>query len=328
MLRGDNIICGTSTTGTGTLTLAATPSGLNALDPLIAFGGMGFGTTVGVPVRYTIIEYTDNTYAKMHQKETGWGTLLLGASITACTLSRDTILFTQTALDSAPAFTFVSPTAITIGTAANTLVMLDASSVDFIGSAAGYSTGNDSRGFVPSNYCNSFGANSIALTNGNGHYVPVEIPISCFIKSATISITGAITTPATSQISFALYAVGTNGKPSKKLIDFGTNSANPLGTTGNVTLTASQGVFIPAGWYIFAVLPIWTGGTGSLKVNEGNQAMSAFNPLGTYWGGSSWSLLCEVGGPLASLSDPAPTGAYGSQANANGGTMWSWFRST
>src|SRR5258706_417112 len=107
MLRGENIICGTSTTGTGTLTLAATPVAPGGIDfdVLARATGIGFGNSAAVLVTYTIIEYTSATFAASKSTEKGIGTLTLGGSsgIANCTLARTTPQVTATNLNSQPA---------------------------------------------------------------------------------------------------------------------------------------------------------------------------------------------------------------------------------
>src|SRR5580658_5571623 len=95
MLRGDSVICGTSPTGTGTLTLAATPvppGGID-FDVFARATGIGFGNSAAILCSYTIIEYTDSTFAKAKQQEKGIGTLTLGSSsgIANATLARTTL---------------------------------------------------------------------------------------------------------------------------------------------------------------------------------------------------------------------------------------------
>ncbi len=131
MLRGENIACGTSSTGTGTLTLAATPAAIGAVDfdAWLKATGIGFVSGNAVLVSYTIIEYTDSTFATPKFVENGIGTLTLGAALINATLARTTV---QT-VSNANADSYLvggGASAITIGTAANTLVFVGPSAAD------------------------------------------------------------------------------------------------------------------------------------------------------------------------------------------------------
>src|SRR4051812_24231826 len=135
MLRGDTLVCGTSTTGTGTLTLAATPGppGGVDFDVWARATGIGFANSAAVLVSYTIIEYTDSTFATAKSHEKGVGTLTLGGSsgIANCTLARTTKQTSATSLNSQPATQNIVPgTGISIGTAANTLVFIGPSAAE------------------------------------------------------------------------------------------------------------------------------------------------------------------------------------------------------
>jgi hypothetical protein len=101
MLRADNVICGTSSTGTGTLTLAACPAPPGGLDfdKWLKATGLNFVSGNALLVSYTIIEYTDSAFTTVKQTEKGVGTLTLGASISAATLARTTVQSTVTGMD-------------------------------------------------------------------------------------------------------------------------------------------------------------------------------------------------------------------------------------
>lgn len=135
MLRADNIVCGTSTTGTGTLTLAATPTPPGGIDFDVFARALGFGNNAVLSVRYVMTEFTSSGLTTAKQSETGIGTLTLGASagIANCTLARTTLLQKGTSMDSQPATLTPNPgTGITIVTAANVLVSIDASAFDMM----------------------------------------------------------------------------------------------------------------------------------------------------------------------------------------------------
>jgi len=94
-----------------------------------------FGNSAVILVSYTIIEYTNSSFTTAQQQEKGIGALTLGSSsgIANATLVRTTIQQTATSLNSQPAtYTVSAPTAITIGTAANTLIFIGVGAVDTI----------------------------------------------------------------------------------------------------------------------------------------------------------------------------------------------------
>lgn len=320
MIRGENIVCGTTTTGTGTLTLAATPSAIGAIDPFAAFSGLGLGTSNATPLPYIIIEYTDSTFAKPSQVEKGFGNLLIGASIGATTLTRNPLV-TQVS-GAYTNGTFSTPaTAITIGTAANVLVFIGASAWDQAQALHAYDTsgavsGNSNVGVQP---WGGGGAVVISGVSGVPYYSYVKLDTADVIKSCTIRIVNAITTPTSSSLAIALYAVASSGLPGKKLIDFGNVAgANPLGTANaNLTATASAGVPIMAGGYIVGILPIWSGGTGSPQFRF-IQAVTP-SPFGLSLSSALFPIATiGTNGGQSSLTDPAfTTGATTLASNSD-----------
>src|SRR5690348_6986738 len=115
MLRGEGITCGTSSTGTGTLTLAACPAPPGGADfyAWLTATGIGFANGAAILVPYVLTEYADSTFATEKQKEWGVATLTLGASLTATTLGRTTVQGSATGLNGTPSYS-TGTTAITI----------------------------------------------------------------------------------------------------------------------------------------------------------------------------------------------------------------------
>src|SRR5271170_1594422 len=132
MLRNDTILCGASTTGTGTLTLAPCPSPPGGIDLYQWLTATGFGFVSGnaVLVSYVIIEYSDTTFSKAVNFEKGVGTVALGASLTATTLARTTVQSVAGSLGATGSPTYAAPLAVSIGTAANVLVFVGPSAAD------------------------------------------------------------------------------------------------------------------------------------------------------------------------------------------------------
>ena len=71
MLKANNLVCGTSTTGTGTLTLAACPSPPGGVDFYQWLNATGFNAANSSTwlIEYVLIEYTDTTFSTQKQTE-------------------------------------------------------------------------------------------------------------------------------------------------------------------------------------------------------------------------------------------------------------------
>lgn len=307
MLRGDNIVCGTSTTSTGTLTLAATPSGIGAIDPYVAFSGMGLGTSNGVPVPYTIIEYNDTTWAVIKQLESGTGLLTIGANIGATTLARTTVMNTD--VIATPAYNFNAPSAINIGTAANVLVLIgpnawgsmtcspwyDATSGDALGITGRLSGGNTS--------------NTTSLVSGTAMWflVTLEVPILC--KRLYTRVSTAYTS-ATSNLYGRIYAKGSNGRAGKLICDYGGfgTAGSALNATGNIsTGAASNPPFLCPGPYWVEIVMVSSGTSGGPPVLR---AATYVNDGGAGTTSLSNAVYATSTGESSSASDPASFTAY------------------
>lgn len=326
MLRADNVGCGTSSTGTGTLTLAACPRPPGGLDfdKWLKATGYNFVSTNAVLVSYTIIEYTDATLATAKQTEKGIGTLTLGASITAATLARTTVQSTVTGLDtSTPSPSFSAPTAITIGTAANTEVHVGASVMDLLpsfpyvglGSLGVQGLGTIAAGTVTT---------LTPIPTGSVCYLPFYFPTTMLVKKF-YSASGAGYSGVASNVYAAIYDVNSSGKPGKLLIDFGV-----LGTAGsslsgaftniNSALHAS-GFLLTPGVYFAAVFVAYTaGGTGTA-----NMTGAAQGGLGQYVFGQDNAFNIPVWALDSVTANPAPdpattTGGYSIQKSTSPGT--------
>lgn len=271
MYRGELIRSGTSSTGTGTLTLATCPVPPGGVDHFAAFGGMGFGTSQPVPIDYVIREYTDATFSTILQFEGGIGGLTLGANIGATTLARTTVQTTATGCNApGPTYNFNAPSAISINTAANVLVECAPRALSIQGELSYTGAGNttfsrDGVGVVvPANTAAAISSSNV--NNQQINFVPFFLPISSFISTMHLRVS-ATYTGQNNNVYGALYFVNSSGLPGKLIADFGViGTANAsFGTLGNISSAVlSTPVWLPAGWYFFAVHPIWTtGGTGT-----------------------------------------------------------------
>src|SRR6266704_3538593 len=271
MLRGENIICGTSTTGTGTLTLAATPvppGGID-FDVLARATGIGFGNSAAVIVSYTIIEYTDSSFASAKQQEKGLGTLTLGGSsgITNATLARTTVQQTATSLNSQPAtYTVSAPTAITIGTAANTLIFIGVGAADTIAFEPyiDATTGTGWVGPIQGRNTGNGVVSDVFAASLQDTYIPFYWATSMLVKRIAIEVkTG--TGGGTSNAYGRIYAVGSDGRPGKLLYDFGLiGTANSSLTNDNASITSGasgNGYLLLPGIYFLDLIASYSGNT-------------------------------------------------------------------
>lgn len=268
MLRGDNIICGTSTTGTGTLTLAASPGPPGGIDfdVFARATGIGFGNSAAILVSYTIIEYTDSTFATMKSHEKGIGTLTLGGSsgIANCTLARTTIQTTATSLDSQPATQNIGGAGFSIATAANTLVFIGASAADVLALNPYAYTGGTDRGVQPL-AVGFFDAAGGALTTAKEIFTLFVWGMTMRVKTVFAHVSAAYT-GGTSNLYGRLYAIGTDGRAGKLLIDFagmGTSNSS-LSSVAIISSNAhANGFLLTPGTYYLSLCPIFSGGSGT-----------------------------------------------------------------
>ena len=270
MIRGDTVICGTSTTGTGTLTLAATPVPPGGVDfnAFLKATGIGFASGNAILVSYTIIEYTDSTFATAKSHEKGVGTLTLGAAIVNATLARSTVQSTATSLNSQPATQNITPgTGISIGTAANTLVFIGPSASDTLAATPYFDSGNSTLGTLPFGTYNISSAYAAQAQNGACYYVPFYWVVPMLTKRFTTTTGSTGYTGGTSNAYAALYAVGTDGQPGKRLIDYGVlgtaNSSLASTFTPITSASHASGFFITPGFYYAAIFIAISGGSGA-----------------------------------------------------------------
>jgi hypothetical protein len=269
MMRADNVACGTSSTGTGTLTLAACPSPPGGLDfyRWLTATGINFVSGNAVLVSYTIIEYTDSTFATVKQTEKGIGTLTLGASLAATTLARTSVQSTVTGMNtSTPSPAFSAPTAIAIGTAANTLVSVGGSSSDLLAYPSVYDVATYGRGCMPLGCVVGTNSSSNALVSDAETYTffiwPQTMLVKRFVAQVQASYSGG-----TSNVYARLYAIGSNGKPGKLLIDFGVaGTPGSSLASGNAVIQSAAhatGFLLTPGAYALSIYAAWSGGSGS-----------------------------------------------------------------
>lgn len=319
MLRGENIVAGTSTTGTGTLTLAAVPSGIGGVDfdAWLKSTGIGFVSGNAILVSYTIIEYTDATFAVPKFVEKGIGTLTLGAALVNATLARTTV---QT-VSNANADTYqvgAGASAITIGTAANVLVFVGANALDIPAYGPYYETSlGDALGVSPVQAVLGTQGNTNLVT-AKDYYMPFEWRLPMLAKKASVRVQTAYSggTPV-SNAYMRLYAVNSSGRPGKLLIDFGLlgSAGVSLNTNGaNISSAVhSTGFFMTPGHYIMGFLCTLSGGVTAPKLAASNSSVvfcpgfmgtTAMEPNAT---------ATALSGTATPAPDPANTTTYAVQ---------------
>jgi len=309
MIRGDSAICGTTTTGTGTLSLAAcpTPPGGIDLDVLARMFGVGnSGTSI---ISYTIIEYTDATFVTAKAHEKGFGVLTLGASagVANCTLARTTKQSSATSLNAQPATMSLAPTGISIGTAANTLVFIGPSTMDMPAYLPYYDGTGGTVGCIPpvGTMSQNTGQN---LATDKHHYNAFEWRIPMLVKRCNTMVWSAY--GGTSNVYTALYAIGTDGRPGRLLIDFGLHGpANASLASGFATIASvlhPTGFFLMPGEYYFNYR--WTGSGATPAGNHQVWSPGSGLPLQSGRMGSAGGYFFPVGtadGTMTPAPDPA-----------------------
>jgi hypothetical protein len=303
MLRAEHCICGTSTTGTGTLTLAVCPQPPGGTDLYQAIQVQGLGTSVDIPVSYTIVEYTGTDFQTVTRQEKGVGLLNLGASITATTLARTTVQQTATGMSTAAAtYNTSSPTAISIVTAANVLVFIGASATDLSACSPYFDmtmAASDGLGAFPVNLGGTFTGN-ITLTSACDHYSLFEWRIPKLVKGVRINL---VTASASGTAFGRIYAVGANARPTKLLYSFGTIGSLSLPTGTKASSTGGAGFYLQAGEYFMDVMAL----SGNNAVIAGYANAYNNGRLG-YATGIGMGLMLRAGGASTAAGDPANVG--------------------
>lgn len=316
--------CGTTTAGTGTITLAAVPGSVGLVDPdaWAKATGIGFVNGNAILVPYIIKEFTDTTFSKPKNTEKGWGTLTLGAALVNATLARTTVQETWSA--NADTFSVSAPSAITIGTAANVLVFIGPAASEIPYWSPYYETVlGDQLGVSP-----AWGvppSTTFQVNSGFDQYLPFEWRIPMLVKRASVRVATAyagLTGTPVSTVYARIYAIGTNGRPGKLLYDFGTFGTNPLNTLGNISSGASgNGYFLTPGEYFFDLIGAYSGATGSITNPAWKAANSTFpNGAASRLGTStliSYTSTQASGGTSGAAPDPANTTSYSGQAGLN-----------
>lgn len=302
-----------STGGTGALTCAAQTG-----YPLVseAFTGTRF-------VEYTIVEYTSSAKTQPSKAETGIGSYVTSTEV----LTRTKVLSTWDATDYLPKFgTATAPTALSFGTtSANIDIMVGpmaAGSIPPVPFQAGaVGSVNDGLGMLPMNFIMPSSTSSI-LTNGRATYFPALIAQTAPISKASVRVTTGATaaggTPST--FSLAIYEVGSNGLPGKRLIDFG-SLGRPTTTGSTLTATLGTPVFLSPGWYFVGALYVAGTDTGTPALRAPGAAAIGGSPIGGLLS-SAVPIGASYVDSQTALNDPATTPNAQNSGNAVYPSFW------
>lgn len=301
MLRGANVVTGTSSTGAGTLTAAACPAIVGGVDLHVYLTSLGFvnGDALLLPLK--IIEFTDTNFTKPKTVEEGWYTVTLGAALTNMTIARTTPLIVSDANGSA--YDDTTPVAFSIGTAANVLIFMGAGVSDvFAASPYFEGTLGDLTGIMPALTGLIGGFNNLAISgdaSGDDWYWSIVLLKPLYVRRASVRVFTAYSggTPVSSAY-FRLYQVNSIGRPGRLLKDFGAlGGANPLNATGAIsTSLASPGIYLPPGEYFANLYATFTGGSagpsmggapGQLQLTTTGLSSGLTRPITIATGGSS-----------------------------------------
>jgi hypothetical protein len=276
MRRFDDCLCGTTTTGTGTLSLAAIPSGAGGgIDPDVwaRTSTVGFASSAAFLIDYVITEYTDSTFSTEKNKEAGIGTLTLGSSsgIANATLARTTISWIATSLNSQPASVTVAGSAISIGTAANTIVMCTPLTESLL-SVQPYIDSSANGGYsfpVSLGQIGTATQGMGALSAGLMYYVPFWWGSAKSISKCQVKTGSTAASDSSNSLNAALYDYGTNGRASKKLLDFGAFAGtNIFNTASNAVVATAAGSYaIIPGPYVLGFLITRSSPSGTASLN-------------------------------------------------------------
>jgi hypothetical protein len=323
MLRGDSIVCGTTTTGTGILTLAATPAAVGGIDfdVFARATGIGFGNSAAIIVSYTIVEYTSSTPTVAKGTEKGVGVLTLGGSsgIANCTLARTTLQTTATSLNSQPATQNIAPaTAYSIGTAANTLIFIGASADEIPAFSPYVGSVGDNLGACPMHA--TAPGSSGTITSGTIQWVNIVWAVPMLAKRMTVYPATAYSGGSpVSNADGRLYDIGTDGRPGKLLYDFGLfGSAGTSLNSSSVPVStgaAGNGYFMAPGDYWVAFLPVVSGGSSgpTMETIEGyvKPGRASTNYMVPY------PAFTSTGGAIGAAPDPAVLTGWAGVGNNN-----------
>jgi hypothetical protein len=257
-MRADFIRMTSATGGTGALTCSA-QTGYPAISE--AFTGTRL-------VDYTIAEYTSSAKTQLSKAEAGVGSYVTSTEV----LTRTKILSTWDGTTYLPnPGSATAPTALNFGTtSANVDIMVAPTSMSGVlglpFTFEATTSVSDGLGSPPLNFSSS--GSTPTITSGHAIYWPILLAHTSPISQFTLRTTGTLTGGAPT-FDHAIYEVGSNGKPGKRLINF--TQLTAIGTTNtNYTSAAiATPVMLQPGWYYAGGLYLAAGATGPASFRGG-----------------------------------------------------------
>lgn len=261
--RADFIRMTSTTGGTSTLTCSAQTG-----YPIVSKAFTGT-----ITVDYSISEYTDSTKVTLSKAETGIGSYDTSTEV----LTRTRVLSTWDGTNYLPKYgTSTAPSAINFGTTSANIDIMIAPIANGIMPPIPFTSGavasvTDGLGVLQGNL--QVTTTTAVLASGTTYYVPYLLMYGAMFSKFSVRTTATLT-GGTPTLDGAVYEVGTNGLPGKRLISF--TQITSVGTT-NTTYTSTAlatPVGLVPGWYYFGLLHIANSASGSFTLRAG----SCFSP--------------------------------------------------
>lgn len=288
-MRANFLTGSTATGGTGALTLQDV-TGLPGYENFFA------GTRL---VEYTVLEFTTSAQTVLSKAESGIGSFVSSTKV----LTRTTIEQTWNGTTLLPNWSSgTAPTAISFGSTAANIQVICAPVVASAWAEWPYtSTLGDNIGVCQVGV-SAVATDIVALANQTAYYIPCIFPArqAQFTKmSVRIGATGYV--GGSSSIIGAIYEIGSDGKPGKKLVDWPV-TFGALGAATTLTSAAATAFPNPGPCYA-AVLTAFSGGAGVPQI----AALSPIgpSPLGMTMSGSLYINNYATVPTVTTLDDPA-----------------------
>jgi len=279
-----------SSGGTGNLTLGSADTGYSTLDTVV-------GQNVFVP--YTIED---------GDRETGIGYLSDATTFVRSTI-HDTLV--------SGTYDNTAPTAINVTTAAKLMITASASGT-FCHPNASAGLG-DAAGI---NLCPAAGAWDQGLSlaaSGTAMFIPVIWFASKTITRLGVRLQVVAGSAGASSCTAALFHVGTDGKPGRRICSFGDLGDMRTTAAGTIMQTPalSPAVFLPPGVYYLGLLPTYTGTAPQIRSTAGAGMIQSTGLVGSTSGQQYlWGTVSA-----GNLNDPPTTTGFAG-AGQGGGIFW------
>jgi hypothetical protein len=226
-----NWVEGTSTTGgTGALTVSSV-SGSPTFTSVWGSSGTRF-------VHYSIVEFTDTTFATVAKAENGVGSVALSTNA-----------LTRTRVFESWDGSAHGTSAVSFGTSSGLVrVRISATAQTWPNLPQFYLAASPSEDLGMPSAAMTVTANA-AVTAGREYYSPF-LWLGGVITQAGLSVSTAV---SSTSAKAGIYEVGSDGKPGQKLLDLTSGGAITTATTGAKVVSVSA-TLLPPGWYYSGLL--------------------------------------------------------------------------